>query len=95
MSTYRIYKVHLEPSRDGVHDHIAAVSISENGDHTLRVSTVAYDLKTSGGDRYYTLGGGERANVSVRTCSRCTFRDYITTHPDSTTKNNLLKLPRF
>jgi hypothetical protein len=96
MSTFCIRAVHLESSASGTHQHIARVRISES-DSTdgISVATIAADIRDPNGDRYYTYGGGERADVLVRSCPVCSFRDYITTHPDSTTKNNLLSLPRY
>ncbi len=94
MSTFRITAVRVEATTDDPHKHIVRVRITDSGDG-FSVSFVAKDLRDPNGDRYYTYAGGERADVYVRTCPHCTFRDYITTHPDSTTKNNLLSLPRF
>ena len=93
MSTFRITAVRVENTTYDPHEHIAAVRVGSNLD--LSVSTVVGDLRNPNGDRYYTYAAGERAAVYVRTCPRCTFRNYLTTHPDSTTKNNLLSLPRF
>lgn len=95
MSTYRIYQVRVEKTDDDPHDHITMVRISDEDKGGFSVAVVAADLRNPEGDRYITYGGGERADVLVRTCPHCTFRDYITTHPDSTTTNNLLSLPRF
>lgn len=95
MSTFRIYEVRVERTRGDSHEHITEVAISASGPARLTVAVVASDIRDPNGDRYITYGGGERADVLVRTCPHCAFRDYITTHPDSTTKNNLLSLPRF
>lgn len=93
MSNFEITAVRVEKTAADPHDHIVRVQINNNFE--LGRATVVADLRDPNGDRYYTYGGGEYADVYVASCPRCSFRDYITTHPDSTTKNNLLKLPRF
>lgn len=93
MSTFQINAVRVARTSYDPHEHIVAVRVGNNLD--LSLSTVVGDLRNPHGDRYITFGGGVRAAVYVRRCPRCTFRDYLTTHPDSTTKNNLLFLPRF
>ncbi len=94
MSSYEITAVQVGKTAADPHDHVTAVRIGSNG-FQLSLSTVVNDLRDPNGDRYYTYGGGERASVYVRQCPHCTFRDYITTTPDGTKKNNLLSLPRF
>ncbi len=94
MSTYQITSVKVEKTTTDPHEHITAVKIGTSGSR-LSLSTVVADIRDPNGDRYITYGGGERANVYVRTCPQCTFRDYITTTPDGTKANNLLHLPRF
>jgi hypothetical protein len=95
-STYEITAVRTETTASDPHEHITRVRLggATSGDGISR-STVVADLKSPEGDRYYTYGGGERATVVVRDCPECSRSDYITTLPDSTTKNNLLSLPRF
>jgi hypothetical protein len=94
MATFEITGVRTEKTIADPHEHIADVKIG-TGLLQLPRATVIRDLRTPGGDRYYTYGGGKRADVIVAGCPRCTFRDYITTTPDTTTANNLLSLPRF
>jgi Protein of unknown function (DUF3892) len=94
VATYQITAVQVQKTSSDPHEHITSVKIGTSGAQ-LSLSTVVANLRNPNGDRYITYGGGERANVYVRTCPRCTFRDYITTTPDGTTKNNLLSLPRF
>jgi len=48
-----------------------------------------------GWESFYTSVGGQMATVIVRSCPYCYASDYITTTPDSTTKNNLLSLSGF
>lgn len=96
MSSFRITSVRTvqAPSRD--HSHIVRVRL--NGDTStdgISRETVVSDLRDPYGDRYITYADGERADVVVRGCPRCSRLDYITTTPDSTVKNNLLSLPRF
>ncbi len=93
MSTFEITGVRTEKTDDDPHEHITKVKIG-TGDTLLSRSTVVKDLRDPDGDRYYTYGGGKRADVIVVTCPHCTFRDYITTEPDTTTANNLLSLSR-
>jgi len=94
MAKYRIKAVRTEKTADDPHEHITRVRISDSGDGLSRATVVA-DLRNPNGDRYDTYAAGETANVVVRTCPNCTFKDYITTDPDKTKKNNLLSLDRF
>jgi hypothetical protein len=95
VATFRIYRVRTERPYGAAHEHITHVDISNTSGYALPRSTVLADLRKPSGDRYYTLGGGARAEVIAARCPHCTFRDYITTEPDHTTENNLLQLPRF
>jgi Protein of unknown function (DUF3892) len=95
MSTYEITGVRTEATASDPHEHITMVELSNREDQRFRRSTIVADLEDPEGDRYYTYGGGERATVVVRGCPKCSRSDYITTLPDSTTKNNLLSLARF
>jgi hypothetical protein len=94
LASFEITEVHTESSSAGgaYHEHIAKVK-TKGGSEWSR-ATVVKDIRY-GNDSYYTYGGGEYADVIVRECPHCDFGDYITTTPDSTTKNNLLDLPRF
>lgn len=93
MSLFEITGIRTEETAGNPHEHITGVRIGSSGTVVPR-STVIADLRSPNGDRYYTFGGGQRAAVVVRECPRCSYSDYITTLPDSTTRNNLLKLPR-
>jgi hypothetical protein len=96
MSTYEITQVRTETTTNNPHEHITRVRLKgETSGEGFSRATIIADLKDPNGDRYYTYGGGERATVVVRDCPKCSRSDYITTLPDSTTKNNLLSLPRF
>lgn len=93
MASYEITEVHTESSSTGsYHEHIAKVRTKGGGEWSRQ--TVVNDIRY-GRDSYYTYGGGEYADVIIRDCHNCGYEDYITTTPDSTTKNNLLSLPRF
>lgn len=96
MSTFEITAVRCETTANDPHEHISRVRLNNatTGEGYSR-ATIVKDLRDPEGDRYYTYGDGERATVVVRGCPRCSYSDYITTLPDSTTKNNLLSLPRF
>jgi Protein of unknown function (DUF3892) len=93
MATFEIVKVRTVKPQGAAHEHITAVQVA--GGYEWSKHTVIRDLRDPHGDRYYTWGGGVRANVIVRSCPHCTAHDYITTEPDYTTANNLLHLPRF
>ena len=95
-STYQITAVRTEDSASGTHKHISRVRLNgaTSGDGISRATVIA-DLKNPNGDRYYTYGGGQRADVVVHDCPTCSFSDYITTDPDTTKENNLLSLPKF
>ncbi len=95
MSTYEITRVRTETTANDPHEHITEVELSNKADQRFMRSTIVKDLRNPEGDRFYTFGGGERADVVVRGCPNCPYSDYITTLPDTTTKNNLLSLPRF
>jgi Protein of unknown function (DUF3892) len=95
MSTYEITAVRTEKTFSDPHEHITEVELSNKANQRFSRATIVADLENPEGDRFYTYGGGERATVVVRGCPRCYRSDYITTLPDSTTKNNLLSLPRF
>ena len=94
MSTFQITGVRTEMTARDPHEHITAVRVGTTTPFVLSRSTVINDLRSVNGDRYYTYAGGEYADVVVRSCPKCTASDYITTLPDTTTKNNLLSLPR-
>lgn len=96
MTTFEITGVRTQETTTDPHEHITRVRLGDakSGDGISRATVVA-DLESTEGDRYYTYGGGERATVVVRSCPKCSRSDYITTLPDSTTKNNLLSLPHF
>jgi Protein of unknown function (DUF3892) len=94
MSTYEITGVRVQMTTRDPHEHITEVQINDSPTAILSRRTVVNDLNSPSGDRYYTNGGGERANVFVRRCPKCSADDYITTTPDGTKENNLLKLKR-
>lgn len=95
MSTYAITGVRTAETSSDPHEHITQVELSNKEDQRFSRATIVADLENPNGDRYYTDAAGERATVVVCNCPKCSQSDYITTLPDSTTKNNLLSLPRF
>lgn len=94
MANYRITAVRVEETTDDPHEHITAVKLGDS-EYVFNLGTIVNDLRDPDGDRYHTYADGYRAEVYVRECPRCPFRNYITTTPDGTKENNLLKLPRF
>lgn len=95
MAVYEITRVRTEWGPGASHEHISMVELSNRSDQRFSRETIIRDLRDPYGDRYYTYGGGLRADVVVRGCPYCTSGSYITTLPDTTIKNNLLELPRF
>jgi hypothetical protein len=96
MGTFQITRVKTESGwGTSAHEHIAAVELENRADWRYSRDYIIGQLRSVSGDRYYTFGGGQRAGVYVRGCPFCSFGSYITTTPDSTVINNLLKLPRF
>jgi len=63
----------------------------ESGTVFTKPQMIAY-IKMSPGS-YYTSADGKKAEVIVATSEQGT--EYVKTKADSTTKNNLLSLPRF
>lgn len=95
VATYEITKVRTERPVGAAHEHIAGVELEGRSDWRYTRDWVIAQIKSVNGHRFYTWGGGLKADVVVRGCPFCTFGRYITTLPDSTTKNNLLDLPRY
>lgn len=95
MTKFRVTKVCIKQTKKDPHDHITGVELDNRRDWRVSRSTVIANLNSPTGDRYYTLAGGKEAEVVVRDCPNCSSDDYITTLPDSTTKNNLLDLKRY
>lgn len=93
MATLQISSVRVQTTAADRHEHITAVRTTTGTELTL--GTVLANLRSPYGDRYYTYANGERAQVYAHQCPRCSSRDYITTTPDGTKRNNLLYLPRF
>ncbi|GEO27040.1 hypothetical protein AAC03nite_28250 [Alicyclobacillus acidoterrestris] len=82
---------HVRTESTGTHPkHITNVKLS-NGDEKTR-ATVVNEID-SGTSYYYTKGGGQTGYVETVHPSGET--PYIRTKSDSTTADNLLKLPRF
>ena len=88
--TYYIEAVRLEPGRATWHEHIAYVRLTTG--IVLDRATVITRIRM--GERFFT-NASPPALVYVHSCPHCGAGDYITTHPDDTTRNNLLHLSRF
>jgi Protein of unknown function (DUF3892) len=88
--TYFIEAVRLEPGWATRHEHIGYVRLTTG--IVLDRATVIMRIRM--GERFFT-NASPPALVYVHSCPQCGARDYITTHPDDTTRNNLLNLPRF
>lgn len=86
---YQITKVRVEAP--GTHEqHITKVKLSDGTEETREQ---VHNFIASNLEYYYTVGGGRRAEVEAATSSLGT--KFIRTKADSTTKDNLLSLPRF
>lgn len=91
MAAYTINAVRKEPAAVPVaHQHIAAVRLT-NGSTLTRAQVIAH---INAGDTFTTVGDPQ-GRVYVHACPYCHSGDYITTHPDGTTTNNLDNLPPF
>lgn len=93
-TTFYIDGVRTERPDGYTHEHITHVRL-RGTDVLLTRNLVLNDLRTIGGDRYYTIDQyGNTAKVIIGRCPRCSSGDYITTEADWTTTDNLLSLPR-
>lgn len=91
MASYTINAVRKEPVAAPVsHQHIASVRLTD-GSTLTRAQVIQ---KINGGDTF-TTSGYPAGRVYVHNCPRCGTGDYITTHPDATTTNNLDNLPAY
>lgn len=90
--SYKITHVRLSSGGTTV-EHITDVKgVNDNGTgFTETVAQVVMYLKR--GLKYYVSVGGNTVDVTYSTSAL--GREYIKTKPDSTTKDNLLSLPRF
>lgn len=91
MATHTITAIHTERAPGAEHEHIARVRLSGHVSDYPR-SRIIGAIRS--GDVFYT-NANPPARVYVHGCPFCAASDYITTHPDSTPKNNLLQLPRY
>jgi len=91
MASYTINAVRKQPVAAPVsHQHISEVRTT--GGSTFTRAQVIQKLRA--GDTFTTTGNPQ-GRVYEHNCPRCGSGDYITTHPDSTTTNNLDNLPGF
>lgn len=91
MAAYIIIAVHVGTFPAPVmHEHIESVKLSD-GTIISRGHVIA---RLRAGDTF-TTAGNPPGRVYEHNCPHCGTGDYITTHPDSTPTNNLLRLPRF
>ncbi len=95
MAAFQITKVRTEPARSRDHEHVVAVWLAAG--FALPRSTVAMDLRTPGGDRYFTALDGTRVNVIAASCPHCGVGDCLVTEADAGAgaANSLLELPDF
>jgi Protein of unknown function (DUF3892) len=91
VATFSITEVHLERAPDGTHDHIARVKLLNHSGDYSRAQIITAIWR---GDTFLTYANPP-ARVYVHRCPHCYASDYITTHRDNTTTNNLLDLPRY
>jgi hypothetical protein len=74
----------------GSHQHVDAICLEDR--RRIPTSVAIRNIRLHK-ESYYTLAGGQRADVEVSTqCSLC-YSEYLRTNRDNTTKNNLLELP--
>jgi hypothetical protein len=74
----------------GLHQHIDALCLEDR--RRIPTSVAIRNIRLHK-ETYYTLAGGQRADVEVSTqCSLC-YGEYLRTNRDSATRNNLLELP--
>lgn len=92
MATYQITKVRTVQAPGAAHEHIEKVMLAD-GSEWFR-STIISDIRDRGYE-FYVEVGGTRARVIVASCLSCSLHEYIRTVADSTTRDNLLSLPRF
>jgi Protein of unknown function (DUF3892) len=95
VAVQQITKVHTVRPAGASHEHIEQVELNGSIGQRISRQVVIANLRSPYGDRYYTLGGGKRAQVIVSHCPHCGRSDYVTTAPDTTRENNLLHLQRF
>jgi len=91
--SYRITHVRLSPSGSTV-EHITDVkghNDSDDREFKLSVSDVIKYLKNN----YSFYVKVDRDSIAVTHSTSSSGREYITTKPDATKKDNLLSLPRF
>ncbi len=89
MAAHRIVCVDMESCSSGRAEHVVAVGIDEQSNHATNRQTVDQVLRALGiGEAYYTQAGNRTARVSKYSCSQC-GRNFIRTHPDDTTVDNL------
>jgi hypothetical protein len=91
LATFSITAVHLERAPGATHDHIARVRLLRHTKDYPRAGIISSIRK---GNQFFTYANPP-AKVYVHSCPYCYADDYITTHPDSTPRNNLLDLPRY
>lgn len=90
---YKVTEVHTEKPAGYSHEHIAKVKLAGG---TIETRAQVIDYIRNRRMTYVTWAPGvPEAKVIVAGCPHCGSGDYLTTEPDSTTKNNLLDLPRF
>lgn len=89
----QIVAVRTAPSAaGGMHSHISAV---KTADGRVLSRAVVIQRINAGWEQFCTIAGNREATVVVVRCPHCWTSDYIKTTADSTTADNLLRLPRF
>jgi hypothetical protein len=91
VAQHSITAIRTERAPGAEHEHIARVKLLGHSQDYARSSVIQ---AIRNGDVFYTYANPP-ARVYVHSCPYCAASDYITTHPDSTTTNNLLDLPRY
>lgn len=91
VATHSITAVRMEEAPGASHEHIARVKLLGHTQDYARAEIIAAIRR---GQIFYTHAVPP-ARVYVHGCPYCYASDYITTHPDNTPTNNLLRLPRY
>lgn len=96
MAVYQVICVNKTRSADGSHEHLSYLGLGGQAGWTRRITVdeAVRQLRSPGGDRYYTISPSTdvRAEVIEGSCERCGQRPYVRTTADGIHDNNLSRL---